>query len=423
MRGARRSALHNSHHGETPRPRRVRERRLSSTFAPLLVDAPFLPSPARSIAPRGSRDRRGHDVAETQAAIELLRAHAHELTALVPAHRAMRREDAHAWCGLRACSDRGGAAARHSRHRGRDRRGVWTHRPPVRLRVVSGTARSPSSARALRGTAPSPVRWSGRVSRRLSRHPSRSFMHSHTFTANPVACAAGVAACRCSSMRPCPHPGTDCGAGDGVSQVADACEAVSARRQAGMIVASDLARDAARNVLYGRVSLAIREAALARGVLLGRFMTLSTGCPCSTSTRTPSAARARDGGVHRRGHERLGDLSSGGGPTLIRSQLSSLCSSRHASCQRPGQVHARTAGSPAAPGTPPRHTLDETRPGGDHVRARGAPVSRDISPNISSEPMLPSSTPARRTTPAPSPSPSRRCRRPRRGSRRQTRTA
>ena len=56
---------------------------------------------------------------------------------------------------------------------------------------------------------------------------------------------------------------------DEVRQVADACEAVSARRQAGMIVAFDLARNPAHpGPRDGRVSLAIREAALARGVLL-----------------------------------------------------------------------------------------------------------------------------------------------------------
>lgn len=99
--------------------------------------------------------------------------------------------------------------------------------------------------------------------------PSKAFAHSHTFCANPIACAAARASLalftdgdvlaalpsRIAAMARHRHA------------VAAACPAVVRHRQAGLVAAFDVA-PRTRTPPGGRTSLAIRKAALARGVLL-----------------------------------------------------------------------------------------------------------------------------------------------------------
>jgi adenosylmethionine-8-amino-7-oxononanoate aminotransferase len=96
----------------------------------------------------------------------------------------------------------------------------------------------------------------------------RSFMHSHSFTGNPIACAAGVASlelferehtlarlpAKIERMQALRH------------QLAERCPAILHHRQAGLVAAFDL--DARRGPADGRLSLALRAAALERGVLI-----------------------------------------------------------------------------------------------------------------------------------------------------------
>ena len=100
--------------------------------------------------------------------------------------------------------------------------------------------------------------------------PSRSFLHSHTFTGNPIACAAGIASLRLVQTQRLPRLPAQIGAMEELQRdVARRCEGrVVSHRQAGLIAAFDLAPSIAQSVPGGRVSLAIREEALSRGVLL-----------------------------------------------------------------------------------------------------------------------------------------------------------
>jgi len=98
--------------------------------------------------------------------------------------------------------------------------------------------------------------------------PSRAFAHSHTFCANPIAAAAGVASLGLLAER----LGAPIDAGIAAldrarDAVARACPAVVASRQAGAIVAFDL-RPHRRRPADGRIGLHLRAAAMARGVLL-----------------------------------------------------------------------------------------------------------------------------------------------------------
>ena len=98
--------------------------------------------------------------------------------------------------------------------------------------------------------------------------PSRSFMHSHSFTANPIACAAGLASLELFEREAVLARATSTIArlGTLAAELAAGSDAVLAHRQAGMVVAFDL--DARRGPSDGRLSLALRSAALERGVLV-----------------------------------------------------------------------------------------------------------------------------------------------------------
>lgn len=99
--------------------------------------------------------------------------------------------------------------------------------------------------------------------------PNRSFLHSHTFTGNPVTCAAGLASLGVFEEESRIEALSDTiQTLDGLRQrVCGACPSIAHSRQAGTIVAFDL--DLAKvNVPDGRLGLALREAALGADVLL-----------------------------------------------------------------------------------------------------------------------------------------------------------
>lgn len=96
----------------------------------------------------------------------------------------------------------------------------------------------------------------------------RAFAHSHTFCANPIATAAGVASVAVlRDVLGAPIDGAIAKLDAARERVCAACPAIVASRQAGSIVAFDL-RPVTRQPPGGRLSLSIRVAALARGVLL-----------------------------------------------------------------------------------------------------------------------------------------------------------
>jgi adenosylmethionine-8-amino-7-oxononanoate aminotransferase len=107
--------------------------------------------------------------------------------------------------------------------------------------------------------------------------PARSFLHSHTYTANPIACAAALAGLDLFTEHAGPG-GLAAGLGPGVERIiarievlrhelADRCPAVLEHRQAGTIAALRVG-PRSRGPATGRSSLHLRRAALARGVLL-----------------------------------------------------------------------------------------------------------------------------------------------------------
>ncbi len=101
----------------------------------------------------------------------------------------------------------------------------------------------------------------------FAQSPARSFLHSHTFTGNPITCAAGRA-----SLKLLQTPQTADAIASRIDALAVRRQAVAERvgprvrahRQAGLIVALTVGPGPAD----GRLSLALRAAAMRRGVLL-----------------------------------------------------------------------------------------------------------------------------------------------------------
>lgn len=114
----------------------------------------------------------------------------------------------------------------------------------------------------------SAVLLTGRFEAAFRGEVSRAFAHSHTFCANPIATAAGVASLALLRERLGPPiDGAIAALEVGRHRVESACPAVVASRQSGCIVAFDL-RPHLRRPADGRIGLALRGAGLARGVLL-----------------------------------------------------------------------------------------------------------------------------------------------------------
>ncbi|MBK8264564.1 MAG: adenosylmethionine--8-amino-7-oxononanoate transaminase [Nannocystis sp.] len=99
--------------------------------------------------------------------------------------------------------------------------------------------------------------------------PERSFLHSHTFAGNPIACAAGLASLRLyfADDLPARLPTRAEALRRRRLRVAAESRAIAHHRQAGMIAAFTV-RAPDGGPLPARIGLRLRAAALARGVLL-----------------------------------------------------------------------------------------------------------------------------------------------------------
>ncbi len=268
------AALRNSYHGET-----LGALGVSGTdayrelFAPLLPDVLYLPTPAH---PDHSHvdlaTELGADSAQADEAIRLLRAHADELTALV-------MEPLVQGAGKMAMPGAGFYARLV-----REAQALGIHVIADEIAVAFGRTGT-LFASSWAGVAPDLLCLSKGLSGGVlplscvlvqrgfddafKGGPERSFLHSHTFTGNPIACAAGVASLQLMQTERLPAlPGRVAAMTAASELVASACgDVIAARRQAGMIVAFDLS-PGDRMPNDGRLSLAIREAGIAAGALL-----------------------------------------------------------------------------------------------------------------------------------------------------------
>lgn len=268
------AALRNSYHGET-----LGALGVSGTdayrelFAPLLPDVLYLPAPAfEGHTHADLQTDLGADSPEAEEAVRLLRAHADELTALVmeplvqgagkmamPGAGFYRRLVREAQSlGIHVIADEIAVAFGRT---GSLFASTWADVSPDLLCLSKGLSG---------GVLPlSCVLVQQGFDDAFKGGPERSFLHSHTFTGNPIACAAGTASLKLMHTERLP----------GLSarvelmttareRVAGTCAAfVRAHRQAGMIVAFDLA-PGDRMPADGRLSLAIREAGIRAGALL-----------------------------------------------------------------------------------------------------------------------------------------------------------
>jgi adenosylmethionine-8-amino-7-oxononanoate aminotransferase len=245
------------------------------TFAPLLPDVLFLPAPRLDSHEHADLAKdAGADAPQTDEAIALLDRHGDELAALVV-------EPMVQCAGKMAMT---GAGFYRRVVAAAQRRGILVVADEIAValgrtgRLFAG-AWSPAVpdlvclAKALSaGTVPlGAVLVRAGLERAFEGDPARSFAHSHTYCGNPIACAAALA-------------GLDLLTEDGGTlaqlpariealaqrrrDVARRCGAVAAHRQAGMIAAFDLDPRATAKIADGRVGLALRAAALERGVLL-----------------------------------------------------------------------------------------------------------------------------------------------------------
>jgi adenosylmethionine-8-amino-7-oxononanoate aminotransferase len=272
------AALRNSYHGETLGALAAcGSDAYRDTFAPLLVDVLHLPAPALpSHSHHDLGDDAGADTPEADEAVAMIEANAQELTALVV-------EPLVQCAGKMAMTGPGfyrrivEAAQANGVHVIADEIAVgfgrtgkmiasdWAGVCPDLMCLSKGLSGGilPLAVTLIRSGFEDDFRG----------HPSRSFMHSHTFTGNPIACAAALA-----SLDVFEREHVIEGLGPRIERlermrtaVAEACPAVVDHRQAGMIVALEVARppgSAAPPPEGGRLGLALREAALERGVLL-----------------------------------------------------------------------------------------------------------------------------------------------------------
>jgi len=270
------AALSNSYHGETLGALAAcGHDDYRAMFAPLLVD--FLRLPTPSLERHEHADLHtdaGADTPEADRAVELLEAHADELTALVvepliqcaarmtmPGVGFYRRiAEAAQRLGIHVIADEIAVAFGRT---GKLVASDWAGVRPDLLCLSKGLSGGvlPLSCVLLRSGFEDDFKG----------HPSRSFLHSHTFTGNPITTAAGVASlkifeeertleklpAKIETMARLRH------------EVASQCPQVRAHRQLGMVAAIEVApRPDGPSPAGGRLGLALRTAALERGVLL-----------------------------------------------------------------------------------------------------------------------------------------------------------
>jgi len=268
------ATLRNSYHGETLGALAVSGSDLyRKTFAPLLMDVLELPVPRFSgHVHEALGSDLGADTSEADETVRLLNEHAEELTAIIieplvqcAGKMAMmgsgfyRRVVNEAQrLGIHVIADEIAVAFGRT---GRLFASTWADVQPDLLclsKGLSGGVLPLACVLVRRGFEAD-----------FHGDPSRSFLHSHTFTGNPIACAAGLASLRILQDETLPNlPPVIARLGEAAQAVARR-STVRAVRQCGAIVAFDVA--AATPSLMpsaGRMSLTLREAALQRGVLL-----------------------------------------------------------------------------------------------------------------------------------------------------------
>ena len=270
------ATLRNSYHGETLGALGVGGAdAYRSLFAPLLVDPLYLPAPALPLhAHADLATDAGADTPQADAAVALLEAHAHELTAVIvePLVQCAGRMTMTGAGFYRRIAN---TAARLGIHVIADEIAVAFGRTG-RLFASTWAAVSPDLLCLSKGLSGGVLPLACVLVRRgfedhFRGDPARSFLHSHTFTGNPIACAAGAA-----SLRLLTDPDAERSlarrveaVGERLRRVAEACPRVVEFRQAGMIAAMRVAPGPGAAVPEGgRLGLALREAALERGVLL-----------------------------------------------------------------------------------------------------------------------------------------------------------
>ncbi len=268
------ATLDNSYHGETLGALALcGSPAYRSTFAPLLMPALRLPTPTHEDHRQGdSGGDLGADSPEADRAVATLEAHANELTALIVeplvqcagkmrmmgtgCHR--RLVETAQRLGIHVIADE--IAVGFGRT-GKLFASEWADVRPDFLCLSKGLSGGilPISAVLLGEGLDLPFHGG----------PERSFAHSHTFTGNPIACAAGLASLRAL---------LDDGVIDGLPRravsleraaaaVVAACPAIVHWRQQGMILAFEV-RVAKDHPAAPRLGLALRSAALRNGVLL-----------------------------------------------------------------------------------------------------------------------------------------------------------
>jgi adenosylmethionine---8-amino-7-oxononanoate aminotransferase len=272
------AALQRSYHGETLGALSV----CGSTdwrepFSPLLCEPLYLPAPVfddhehSDLDGGGPRPELGADTAEADAAVALLEAHAHELSACViePLIQCAGRMSMPGVGYYRRLVD---VCRRLDIHVIADEIAVgfgrtgklfaseWAGRAPDLLCLSKGLSGGvlPLAATLIRAGFEDDFKGD----------PGRSFAHSHTFTGNPITCAAARA-----SLEVFESERTFDALPERITRMAALRHALVDRhpqildsRQAGFVAA--LTVDRQRGPADGRLSLALRAAALARGVLL-----------------------------------------------------------------------------------------------------------------------------------------------------------
>jgi adenosylmethionine-8-amino-7-oxononanoate aminotransferase len=245
-------------------------------FSPLLSEPLFLPAPAFSDHEHGDLDGQGRaelgaDTPEANAAVAMLEAHADELSACViePLIQCAGCMSMHGVGYYRRLVD---VCRRLDIHVIADEIAVgfgrtgklfaseWAGRAPDLLCLSKGLSGGvlPLAATLIRAGFEDDFKGD----------PGRSFAHSHTFTGNPITCAAARASlevfeaeqtlavlpqriARMAALR---------------RQLADRHPQIRDTRQLGLVAALTVDRE--RGPVDGRLGLALRAAALARGVLL-----------------------------------------------------------------------------------------------------------------------------------------------------------
>jgi adenosylmethionine-8-amino-7-oxononanoate aminotransferase len=266
------AALRGAYHGETLGALSVSGHDdYRGKFASLLFDPVYLPVPDLSHHDHADLGTdAGADTPEAEAAVATLRTHAHELSALLvePLVQCASKMTMHGTgfyrrivseaqaLGIHVVADEIAVAFGRT---GRLFASSWAGVTPDLLCLSKGLSGGVLPLSCVLVRAGFEDAFTGT--------PARSFLHSHTFTGNPITCAAGRA-----SLRLLQSDDVVAALDDRIEalrtrrlQVVDkAGTAVKSHRQAGLIVALKVGPGPAD----GRLGLALRAAALARGVLL-----------------------------------------------------------------------------------------------------------------------------------------------------------